>query len=240
MIYLRSIAFVVTFILWTLFIGVLYLPTLILPRRVCIICARFWLDVTFWLMRVLCGLRYEIRGPIPDGPFLVASKHQSTLETFIFRRDVDDMAVILKRQLLLIPIFGWYLWKTGVIAINRSAGTAALKEMNEGAIKASADGRPIFIFPEGTRRHPDASGDYKGGITYLYSALKVPCVPVALNTGLFWARGSILKKPGVAVIEFLEPIPPGLGRKEFMAELEKRLEPATRALVAEARDKYGV
>lgn len=231
----RSAIFSTLFILWTLTLGLLYVPLLLVPRGVTVVAARLWLHGAFGLLALLCGLRWQVRGTVPQGAALIASKHQSTLETYAFRLIFADPAVILKKELLRIPIFGWYLWKTGVIAIDRSAGTRALKDMVRGAEAARDQGRPVLIFPEGTRSQVGQAGQYHTGIAMIYTSLGLPCVPVAVNSGLFWPRGSMTKHPGTVIIEFLDPIPPGLDRRKFMAELEKRIEDGTNALVAEAR-----
>ena len=235
---LRSVLFFALFQAWTLVLGILYLPLLLCPPAMVGKAARFWVWGAFGLLRLTCGLRFEVRGTVPQGAALVASKHQSTLETFAFRLILADPAVILKRELLRIPIFGWYLGKTGVIAIDRSAGTKALKEMVKGADGAAKAGRQVLIFPEGHRMDVGAEPDYHTGIAMIYGGLGVECVPVALNTGLFWGRGGFAKRSGCATISFLDPIAPGMDRKAFMAELQTRIETNTAALVTEARQRW--
>lgn len=235
---LRSALFIVLFNAWTLVLGVLYLPLLAGPRGPAVVAARFWLKGAFLMLKLLCGLRFEVRGTVPTGAALVASKHQSTFETFAFRLILDDPAVILKRELLRIPIFGWYLWKTGVIAIDRAAGTKALKAMVKGAEDAKAAGRQVLIFPEGHRMAVGEAPNYHTGIAMLYGSLGLPCVPVAINSGLFWGRGGLAKRPGTVTVEFLPAIAPGLDRKAFMAELERVVEAGTARLVEEARARY--
>ncbi|MEW5726644.1 MAG: lysophospholipid acyltransferase family protein [Pseudomonadota bacterium] len=235
---LRSFLFILALWAWTLVLGILFLPALAGPRGLAVAAARFWLRGVFVFLRALCGLTYEVRGAVPKGAALVASKHQSTFETFAFRLILDDPAVILKRELLRIPIFGWYLGKSGVIAIDRAAGTKALKAMVKGAEQAKADGRQVLIFPEGHRMAVGEAPDYHTGVAMLYGALDLPCVPVAINSGLFWGRGGLAKRPGTVVVEFLEPIAPGLDRKAFMAELQSRVEAGTARLVEEARARY--
>lgn len=232
---IRSALFIVLLQSWTLVLGTLYLPLLLAPRGLVAPAARFWLRGVFLLLRAICGLGFTVRGTVPKGAALVASKHQSTLETFAFRLILDDPAVILKKELLRIPIFGWYLARTGVVAIDRSAGMKALKDMVKGAEAAAAEGRQVLIFPEGHRMEVGAPPEYHSGVAMLYAGLGQPCVPVALNSGLFWGRGNLTKRPGTVVIEFLDPIPAGLDRKTFMAELERSIETATARLVAEAR-----
>ncbi|CAA7620078.1 1-acyl-sn-glycerol-3-phosphate acyltransferase [Magnetospirillum sp. SS-4] len=240
MIVLRSALFIIFMWLWTATLSVLYLPLLVLPRKAMLPAAKVWLNGVQAGLRLLAGLRFELRGAenLPPGPLIVASKHQSAFETFVFHLLLNDPAYILKRELLWIPFFGWYLGKTGVVAIDRSAGTKALKAMVKGAGDAVAAGRPVVIFPEGTRAAPGARLPYHSGVAMLYGALKVPVVPIALNSGLFWRRRGFLKKPGTLVIQALPAITPGMDRKAFMAELETRIETATDALVAEARQAY--
>ena len=235
---IRSALFVALFNAWTLVLGILYLPLLACPPKVVAGPAKFWVRGCFALLRLLCGLSYRVEGEVPRGAALVASKHQSTLETFAFRLILDDPAVILKRELLRIPIFGWYLGKTGVIAIDRAAGMKALKEMVKGAEAAVAEGRQVLIFPEGHRQEVGAEPNYHSGVAMIYAGLGLPCVPVALNSGLFWGRGSLSKRPGVVTIRFLPAIPAGLDRKTFMERLQAAIEPASTALAAEARERW--
>jgi 1-acyl-sn-glycerol-3-phosphate acyltransferase len=236
---LRSALYIVFTWVWTLVLAVLYLPLLLVPRKAMLPAVRLWLGGMLGALRVVAGLGWELRGRenLPQGPFIVASKHQSAFETFVFHLILGDPAYILKRELLWIPFFGWYLGKSGVIAIDRSAGTKALKAMVKGAEAAAGEGRPVVIFPEGTRAAPGTKLPYHTGVAMLYGALKVPVVPVALNSGLFWRRRGFAKKPGTLTLEALPPIPPGMDRKAFMAELENRIETATDRLVAEARER---
>lgn len=236
----RSILFAALLYVWTLMMAFGYLPLLLLPRRVMVRCARPWIRGVMTLMRVVLGLSFEVRGleNLPSVPVLITSKHQSAFETFAFHLILNDPAFVLKRELQWIPFFGWYLAKTGVIAINRSAGTKALKLMVKGGEEAKAEGRSIIIFPEGTRTPPGTRQPYHTGVAMMYGALKIPVVPVALNSGLFWRKGYFLKRPGVVTIEFLPAIEPGMDRKKFMAEIEIRIESATDQLVAEACARF--
>ena len=199
--------------------------------------AHLWLSGVMMLLRIVTGLSYQLRGAdsLPEGPVIIASKHQSAFETFAFHLMLADPAFILKRELTWIPFFGWYLAKCGVIAIDRAAGAKALKSMVKGAEEAMAAKRPIVIFPEGTRAAPGSRHPYHSGVAMLYGSLGVPVVPVALNSGLFWGKRAFTKRPGVIAVEFLPTIPPGLNRKVFMAELEKSIETATDRLVEEGR-----
>lgn len=199
-----------------------------------------WTNGIVFLLRSICGLRLEIRGEenLPKGGAVIACKHQSAFETMIFHRITRDPAVILKKELLNIPVYGWYCRKTKMIAVDRKGQAAALKSMLAQAQTALDDNRPIIIFPEGTRSPVDSDLPFQPGIAALYTKLKQPVTPVALNTGLFWPRKSFLCRPGKMVIEFLAPIEAGQDRKLFMAELKSRIETKTKELVDEGRTQY--
>ncbi len=217
-----------------------FLPMLAFDRIWIVRGQTIWTNGIILLLRAICDLRVEIRGKehLPKGAVLVACKHQSAFETMIFHRITRDPAVIMKKELLNIPIYGWYCRKTKMITVDRKGHAAALKSMLTQAQAALDDERPIIIFPEGTRSPLDQDLPFQPGVAALYSKLKQPVVPVALNTGLFWPRKSFLCRPGVMVIEFLPAIEPGLDRKVFMAELKSRIEAKTTELVAEGRAKY--
>ena len=170
---------------------------------------------------------------IPPGPLLVSSKHQSLWETFALLPLLSDPAYIMKRELMWIPFFGWYAWKAGMIPVDRSKGSQALADMNACARRELARDRQIIIFPEGTRRPPGAEPRYKYGVAHLYAETGVPCLPVALNSGLFWPRRSLRRYPGTVRVEVLDPIPPGLGKDAFFERLQRDVEAATARLVAE-------
>jgi 1-acyl-sn-glycerol-3-phosphate acyltransferase len=195
--------------------------------------AHLWIDGTLLLLRLFCGLGHREFGleHLPNGPAIIAAKHQSAWETLFLSRRLDRPAFILKRELLMIPVFGWFIRKVGMIAVDRAGKSAALKKMVKDANEAFSAGRQIIIFPEGTRVAPGEHKPYQPGIAALYGQLNVPVVPVALNSGLFWGKKAWVKKPGKIAIEYLPPIPPGLDRRAFMAELEARLEPASRKLL---------
>jgi 1-acyl-sn-glycerol-3-phosphate acyltransferase len=228
--------FNVFFYVWTFVLSALALPAYpFLSDRGMRVVARLWAGVMLAALRILTGVRHEVRGRPPEAPAIIAAKHQSAWETLAFFTLVRDLAVGLKYELTRVPVFGWYLMRAGSIRIDRGGAARALRSLVEGGRAAAARGCSVLIFPEGTRRAPDAPPDYKPGVAALYAALKLPVVPVALNSGLFWGRRSFRKRPGRIVVEFLEPIPPGLDRRTFMAELERRIEGATARLVAEGR-----
>ncbi|QZO02349.1 1-acyl-sn-glycerol-3-phosphate acyltransferase [Chenggangzhangella methanolivorans] len=212
---------------------------LILPRGVAISVADWWCRANLKLLRALVGIDLEIRGVenIPKGAALVAAKHHSALETFGLMPSLSDPAFVLKRELTWLPFFGWFLLRMKMIAIDRKAGSEALVQIIEQAKVAAADGRQIVIYPEGTRRKVGEAPRYKLGVGHLYERLGLPCHPVAIDAGVFWPKGTIARRQGRAVIEFLDPIPAGLDRVAFQEMVRQRIETATEALVAEAR--YG-
>jgi 1-acyl-sn-glycerol-3-phosphate acyltransferase len=238
---IRSVVFNVLFYLNLLVHFIAAIPTLAMPRWGIIAVARFWARTNLWLLRTICGIRVEFRGveKIPPGPLLVSSKHQSLWETFALLLILPDPAYIMKRELMWIPFFGWYTWKAGMIPVDRSRGSQALAEMNACARREAQRNRQIIIFPEGTRRPPGAEPKYKYGVVHLYAEMGVPCLPIALNSGLFWPRRSIRRYPGTIRVEVLDPIPPGLGKDEFFERLQGEVEAATARLVAVGERELG-
>ena len=238
---LRSTLFHILFYAWTTVLALVGTPVLLGSRPTVLAYARFWVRGIEVLLRYVAGITYEVRGGehIPAGPAIFALKHQSAFETVMVHLIIRDPAIMLKRELTLIPFFGWYLLRSGMIPIDRTSGAAAIRSMVKGGRRALAEGASIVIFPEGTRVAPDAEVAYLPGVAALYTQLQRAVVPVALNAGLYWGRRSFRKRPGRILIQILPPIPPGLDRKQFMALLRERLEPATAALVAEGRRATG-
>lgn len=231
---LRSVLFNIVYVAWTLLLGVLYLPLLALPPRYLDGPMRFWLRGFLWAGRVILGIRWRVEGRenIPRGACIIAAKHQSAWETFFFHLLLDRPVYILKKELFSIPLVGWYMRKTGMIGIDRKAGATALKLMMRGADERFAEGRPIIIFPEGTRVAVNDSKPYQPGVAALYARVgdRAPVVPVALNTGLVWGRNSFIKRPGEVVVRVLPPIPAGLDKKTFLDTLRTQIETNTREL----------
>jgi 1-acyl-sn-glycerol-3-phosphate acyltransferase len=233
---LRSTIFLVWFVAMTAVLAILFLPTLVASRRGAALLGYTWSAAVFWGLRVFAGTRFEVRGKIPPSGMLVAVKHMSMWDTMAVYYLLDDPAIVLKHDLLYVPFYGWYLWKARMIPIDRDGKASALRAMAAASRTEIARGRSIAIFPEGTRKKPGAPPDYKPGVAGLYGQLDVPCYPVALNSGLFWTGPmGFLKKKGTIVVEFLDPIPPGMSRREFMPKLESAIEGATAKLVAEGQ-----
>lgn len=229
---LFNIAFYLNIVAWMIGCA----PMLLLPRKWAIGCVHGWARSSTWLLRVVGGVRVEFRGTPPErgAPLLVASKHQSLFETFALLPFFSDPAFILKRELAWIPLFGWWCHKMRMIPVDRGKGATALKYMARRAGAEAARGRQIVIFPEGTRRPPGAPPHYKQGIGLLYAEMRVPCLPVALNSGLYWPRRKWQRYPGTILVEFLEPIPPGLPRDAFRQRVETVIEIASDRLIGEA------
>ena len=236
MLTLRSLAYNVAFYVNIIVLMIVGLPVLLLGRHGVFALARLWGANSIWLLKTICNLRVEYRGleNIPSGGYILAAKHESFLETFALLAHAPDFAIILKRQLVYIPLFGLYLIGARQIAIDRARGHAALAQVVQQARGVIGAGRQVMIYPEGTRRPPGAPPRYKFGVAAIYAQTGAPCVPVALNTGLFWGRRGFIRRPGVAVIEYLPPIPPGLERDAFAAQLESVMEAACARLNAEA------
>lgn len=206
--------------------------TLIFPLRVMITYKNIWLKTCFIFMKYVLGLRYQMIGKenLPDGPYMIACKHQSALETFILPYEFEHLLIILKKELVNVPVIGWYFRKYRMIAVNRSNPKQALRQIVEGAKKTDLSKSPLLIFPEGTRTEPGVPSKYQIGIAVLYESLQVPVVPVAVNTGVFWPRKGLRRHPGLATLQFLPPIQPGLSKSEFMAKLENDIENASMKL----------
>jgi 1-acyl-sn-glycerol-3-phosphate acyltransferase len=232
----RSIAFNALFYLVLLAYLVVAIPSLLLPRRGILRLAQHWARTNLALLRVVCRIDVDWRGlqNIPPGAVLVAAKHQSAWETFALLILFRDPTFILKRELLWIPFYGWFASHAGMIPVDRGGGKTALVSMTARARAALGQGRQIVVFPEGTRRPPGAEPRYKIGIAHLYAQGAAPCVPIALNSGLFWPRRKFMRYPGTITVEVLEPIAPGLPMDEFFARLQHDIETATARLVAQA------
>jgi 1-acyl-sn-glycerol-3-phosphate acyltransferase len=233
---LRSFAFNVAFYVNIIVLMILGLPLVLFGRHGVFFMARLWRASSLWLLDKLCGLKVEFRGVenVPQGGYIFAAKHQSFLETFALLGHASDFAIIFKRQLAWIPLFGLYLIGGAQIAIDRSHGRAALTQIVAKARVVLGAGRQIMIYPEGTRRPPGAPPRYKQGVAAIYAGNNAPCLPVALNTGLYWGRRDSTRRPGVTIIEYLPPIPPGLDRDVFAARLESVMEEACARLNDEA------
>jgi 1-acyl-sn-glycerol-3-phosphate acyltransferase len=239
LIFLRSLIYNVLFYLNLAFWVIVALPTFLMPRSALLTLARIWAVSSIWLLRIVCNIKVQYRGveKIPKGPLIVAAKHQSMWETFALLQFFNQPLFILKRELKWIPLFGWYVTTADMIGVNRRAGGRSLLQMARRAGEQVRRGRQLIIFPEGTRRPVDAPPQYKAGVAQIYVDCGVACLPVALNSGLFWPRRTFMRYPGTIVVEFLDPLPPGLSREEFLGRVSGVIEEATHRLVEAARSE---
>ena len=208
-------------------------PALLMPHRFAMGVVKLWARTALFGLRWIAGVKVEVRGlrNMPSGAALVASKHQGMLDVVALLALLPDACFVMKKELMPLPFFGWFAWKTGMIPVDRAGHAKALKDMTRQARDRLSQGRQIVIFPEGTRKPPGAEPDYKPGIAALYRDLDSPCWPIATNSGVHWPAHGFKRYPGTIVFEFLPPIPPGLKRAEFMTELQTRLEAASTALL---------
>lgn len=232
---IRSLIFAAAFYIMTALFLLLGSWLLLAPRKWAMAGLRAHAITCVWLLEKICGIKMEVRGrdKLPDGPFLVVAKHQSAWDTFALIPLFRDPAIVLKDELKWIPVYGWFCVKFEHILVKRDKGASALKSMIRDARARAAEGREVFIFPEGTRVPPGAPPDYKTGYVALYEGLKLPCVPLALNSGLYWPRRSFMRNPGTIVVEFLDVVPAGLPRTEFKSRVETAIETASNRLIAE-------
>jgi 1-acyl-sn-glycerol-3-phosphate acyltransferase len=229
---IRSLAYVVFFYVWTVLVAVGFTPILIGPVSWTYWMFNFWGRGVVGGLRV-CGIKVEVRGRehIPQGAAIVAPKHQCMLDVFAQFTWLPASAFVMKKELAWIPFFGWYARKAGCIVVDREGHSKALRKVVREGIELFKKRRQVVIFPEGTRKAPGAAPDYKPGIAALYRELNVPVYPVATNAGVHWPAHGIKRVPGLIVFEYLEPIPPGLKRAEFMRILEERIEAKSAELI---------
>lgn len=233
--WLRSLVFVGQMYVMMLVIGLLYLPGAILSpegaRRGCKAYCRW----VFWTARLMVGLDCEVRGTPPTQGALVAAKHQSFLDILMIFNALPAAIFIMKREILWTPIIGLYAYRLGCVPVNRGKRGVAVKKMLSDVASGHQVAGQLIIYSQGTRVAPGVKAPYKVGTGALFEQMGQDCAPVATNVGVFWPRTGIFRKPGLAVVEFLPLIPPGLERHDFMTRLEAEVEEASDRLIAEAR-----
>lgn len=236
MTFIRSLLFTTIFLIGTGLISVVCTPLILMPASWTHKMIHIWTNFIMFSMRKLTGLDYKIIGKenLPSGAVIIASKHQSAFETFAYPAFLDNAVFILKKELMAIPFFGWYLKKIGYVGIDRSAGASAVKKMLTGCSRELKKGKQIIIFPEGTRTAHKANKPYQPGIYLLYKHCGVPVIPAALNSGQFWGKRTFTKKTGVITIKFLPAIPSGLNKRDFLAKLKETIETAYDEIATEA------
>lgn len=232
---LRSLVFFIWFYGLMAVFGLVFAPLALWSRRGAYLGIQAFLRPAFWGLRVFCGLTAETRGPIPVGEVVIAPKHQSFLDVLILLRDLPAAKFVMKRSLLWAPVVGLYALRIGASPIARDRGWTSVRQLMREVGRRRALGGQLVIFPQGTRTGPGETAPYRPGAHLVCRTYDLPCVPAATNTGHFWPRRGIIRNPGVAVIEFLEPLPAGLGARAFTKALAARIEPASELLSAEAR-----
>lgn len=225
----RSLLFYLLLGVWTIFMGIVCLPILILPPENLKKPSHLWIKGIFFLLRNICNITHEIQGEenIPSYSILVASKHQSAFETLALYYYLPQPIFIHKKQLFLIPIFGQYLKKTNMISIDRKGGASTIRLMLKKAKKKINMGFSIIIFPEGTRKKPGEKPDYKSGFIAIYKELGTEILPIAVNSGKFWPKDTFIKSPGHIIIKILPLIKANLKRKDVLIEVKEKIERAT-------------
>ncbi len=236
--FFRAFLFSFYFYVLTAIFSIAALPLLAAPPGWIMIYGRWWVQMSYVGLRWIVGLSHRVEGleNLPDGPFLVAAKHQSAWDTMIYRLLIDNMAPVMKRELAYIPVWGWLVRRAGAITVDRGGGAKAIKRLVREAMAAKKAGRRIVIFPEGTRVAPGENRPFLPGIAALYTKMALPVVPVAVNSGLFWPRRKLFgQRPGTISLRFMEPISPGLDRREFIKCLEKLISDSSDELLAAAK-----
>ncbi|GAB6051845.1 lysophospholipid acyltransferase family protein [Magnetospira thiophila] len=233
---LRSLVFNIFFVVVQALAVLIMYMSVPFPQPAIQWITKWWARALRWAMRWIAGIRFELRGMenLPAGPCVIACKHQSAWDTFAFYLFLPDPNYVLKIELTRIPLWGTCSMKAGAIAVDRNAGASALKKLVQDVKDRMTLGRQVIIFPEGTRTTPGVFQPYQPGVAAIYGAIEQPVVPVAINSGLFWGRRTFMRYPGTVVMEILPPMPAGMKRKPFMAELERRIETATARLIAES------
>lgn len=232
--WLRSLLFAGQAYAMMAIMAVAFAPWAMLDRRGAFAAVHTWCRYVRWTAAWMIGLRSEVRGEVPQGETLIAAKHQSFFDIIILVSVLPRPKFIMKKQLKWAPILGWYAQRIGCVPVDRGKRGTAIKAMMERVRSGRQEPGQLVIYPQGTRVAAGARRDYKIGIGLLYQEMDVPCVPVACNVGVFWPRQRIYRDPGLAVIEFLPPIPPGMELRDFMARLETEVEARSDALMREA------
>lgn len=234
----RSLLFNLLFFAFTGVALIACLPLMpLLDRAGRLALMAWWAERVLGLLRLTAGIRLRVTGAehLPaEEPALIAAKHQSAFDTIVWLALLPRPAYVLKRELLWIPLYGWYVRAAGMIAVDRGAGPAAIRHLMRAGEAALAEGRQIVIFPEGTRTAPGERRPYQPGIAALYARSGLPVIPVATDSGLYWGRRAFRKRPGTITVAVLPPIPPGLPRDEMLERLEAAIEGETDRLLASA------
>lgn len=231
---IRSVIFDALMYALMLVMGIACAPMALWSRGGAYAAIKAYCAAVFWLLRVICGLRVEVRGEVPQGAVVVCSKHQSFLDIMMLSRHLPEVQFVMKRELRWAPVLGLYALRIGSTPVARGRRGAGMKAMVAGAVREGGAVGQLVIYPQGTRVLPGARPPYKIGAGVLYERLGRDCVPAATNAGVFWARRSAYRHPGTAVLEFLEPIPAGLPIEVFMTRMQAVVEENSDRLMREA------
>jgi 1-acyl-sn-glycerol-3-phosphate acyltransferase len=232
--WLLSLVFIIQMYVAMAVLAIGFAPWALFSRRGAYAAMHSYCAWVIFSLRLLCGLKSEVRGTPPTGECMIAAKHQSFLDIILIFHAVPAGKFIMKRELIYAPFLGQYALKIGCVPVNRGKRGAAITKMKADVAKGAAEPGQLIIYPQGTRVAPGVRKPYKVGTGLLYEQLAQPCVPVAANVGVFWPKRGILRRPGLAVVEFLPPIAPGLPVPEFMTRLEAEVETHSDRLMAEA------
>ena len=230
--YILSAVFILQMYVALVLMGIAFTPWALADRRGAQIGIRTYCRYVRATARLLCGLRSDVRGPVPDAPVIVAAKHQSFFDIILLCSVLPRPRFIMKSELRRAPVLGWYALRIGCIPVDRGARGKAVAQMRADVAAGRSEPGQLVIYPQGTRVAPGTRAPYKIGTAVLYADSGQPCVPVATNVGLYWPKRGILRRPGCAVVEFLPTIPPGLPADAFMQRLERDIETASDALAA--------
>lgn len=232
--WLLSLVFTIIIYVWMAVLGVVFTPYALLAKQGARRACKIYASSVIWMAGWMLGIKTEVRGEVPQGEVLVAAKHQSFFDILIIFNALPHPKFIMKRELMWTPIIGVYAKRLGCIPVDRNKKGTAIAQMVKDVAKEFSEPGQLVIYPQGTRVAPQDKKPYKIGTAVLYEGLDYPCVPVAVNVGLFWPRKGIMRKPGTAIVEFLEPIPAGEARSAFMADLSERIETRSDELIREA------
>lgn len=232
--YLRSVVFLIQVYLMMAILGILFVPYAIVSKKGALTACKLYARWLIWSAGWMIGLKSEVRGHVPTGEVVVAAKHQSFFDIILIFDALPHPKFIMKKELLWTPFIGLYAKRLGCIPVDRGKRGTTIAKMVQDVAREFEDPGQLVIYPQGTRVAPGDHRPYKVGSAVLYEGLGSECYPVAVNVGLFWPRKGILRKPGLAVVEFLDPMPPGLPKDEFMRELETRIEGRSGELMREA------
>lgn len=232
--WLLSLVFIVQMYLAMAVVAIAYLPYALVTRDGAYAACHAYCAWVRFSLRLLCGLKTEIRGPVPTGEVIVAPKHQSFLDIILIFGSLPRAKFVMKNELRYAPFLGWYALRIGCVPVKRGKRGAAIHKMMSDVKSGLQIPGQLIIYPQGTRVAPGVSKPYKVGTAVIYTQLGQPCVPVGTNVGLFWPKRGILRHPGLAVIEYLPAIAPGLSNAQFMADLEMAVETSSNALQREA------